>query len=197
MSRDSFLEPLGAGGVSAKVRSPQERDALFDLTVEFFDQRGLIESESPGREEVGAELPLKVPGAPITVRLSKPTSEELAGLLAVAVAVFGGGIPPGSFGVNALHALARRIRRLRTEYGETSIVEGVQEAKPPTCEQITLVLHGHPCRHPDAGCRFMDAKRRVCSIEQTDVSETLAWLIDNEVIRQLNPTEPVEYGLVI
>lgn len=53
------------------------------------------------------------------------------------------------------------------------------------------VLHGGPCRHPGAGCRY--AREGTCMVSTDAVATTLAGLAARSVLVRLNAVEPYEY----
>jgi hypothetical protein len=194
ISRDSFIEPLGLPDVGGALQDPAAVDALYQLASEYLAEEELIVSESP-TDMSPNELPFKIPGTPLTVRMSQPTQEELTAILSIAVLVLGAHAPDELTLAGALAALGR-VRLLRARYGERSMVEALSEAKPPTPENVVLVLYGKPCRYPDADCRFM-AGSSVCGLSREGAAKTLSFLVERKVLRRLNATEPFEYALVV
>ncbi len=192
ISRDSFLEPLGMADLGDGERSREEFDALYALAVEYCGTNDLIVAGAvPG--QALSELAWKVPGTAITVRLGGLGDGELKAILGLALFVIASGVPPTALALTPLVAALGRIRKLRTAYGERSVVEVLARAKPADARNVLLALYGKPCLHPDAGCRFLDGESGACGISLEEVEKLLTWLVDEEVLRQLNPTDPIEY----
>jgi hypothetical protein len=194
ISRDSFLEPLGLGSIATRIREPDQRAALYRLACEYFESEGLIETAGA---DAGTDLAWRVPNTAITIRLSDMTAKEATEILGLAMILLGAGANPTLLSLTPLLTIRHRVHRLRTQTGERSVFEAVGEAKPPTADQVAALLYGKPCRHPDSGCRFMDVKSTTCKISRDETEKTIEWLIGAQVLQQLNPTDPIEYGIVI
>lgn len=193
ISRDSFLEPLGLGSLAAQVRDPEQRDALYKLACEYFESEDAIETDPSGGQ---GDLAWKVPSTAITIRLGDLTAKEATEILGLAAILLGTGASPTLFALTPLLTVRNRVRKLRTKTGERSIFEAVPEAKPPTADQVAALLYGKPCRYPTSECRFMDAKSNTCQISREEAQKTIEWLVEAQVLRQLNPTDPIEYSVV-
>jgi hypothetical protein len=190
---EHFIAPLGLPEL--RGGDPVRRRELFEAVTEYLDERGLLARGGEiGRPATG-ELPLRVPGSPVHVRLGAVKDPELREI----VALLGGlGIlhdVKHTITLTGLHALARLVSILRTEYGERSLVEVLRQATPPTAAAVAGILHGAPCRHPGAGCRF--ASGGVCAIGEHAVATTLASLADRKVVNRLNAVEPYEYAVSV
>jgi len=96
-----------------------------------------------------------------------------------------------SIGLTSLQALRRLVRRLHTDLGERSIVEVLRTTKPPTAAAVAASLHGAPCRHPKAGCRYY--ANGTCTISRQVVATTLDDLTDRQIVQRRSAVEPREY----
>lgn len=198
LTPDSFLAALGLGDLEKRLRSAEERQALFELTIEYLKENGQGSTASLPTSTSSSELQLKVPGVALVVRLNAPTREELVALIALAYFVFGtGGIDVRSVALAGLTGLLARMRRLRAQYGERSIIEALADLHRPTAGQITLALFGRPCRFPDADCRFMEGSSLRCAISNEDVTKIATDLVTRGLLRRLNAVEPYEFGVGI
>jgi hypothetical protein len=195
LAADSFLRPLGIRGLEERITSREQRDALFRLTLEYIEAHG--EEVKPMAETgTDAELPLRIPGTAVLVRLGTPNQKELTALLTVTLALMGSGqLEAKTVGLTALGAVLSRVQRAKTEYGERSILEALAELSKPTLQNVTLLLLGNPCRHPKAGCRFMSSDK-TCSIMLEQVGLTIVAMEQRSMVRRRNSLEPYEYGVV-
>jgi hypothetical protein len=194
ISADHFLGPLGLPELRGAL--PQRRRELYEAIVEFLRGQGLVVDGATGAP-AGAreEADLRIPGTPVHVHVSaikEPQLNEIVTLL--------GGLGlhhKGGYAITlaGLQALARLFSVLKTNYGERSVVEALTDAKPPTADAVTGVLHGAPCRHPGAKCRFMEDG--TCTISRPAVATTLTDLDERGVVRRLNAVEPYEYAITI
>jgi hypothetical protein len=197
ISSESYLEPLGLARHRTRLKSAEQEQQLYDLVVAFLASKDAVGApvESTGD---GPELPFKVPGAPVHVRLSTPTKDELNSFVGVAALLLGA-VSGNVLGltIGAVLAAATRIQWLKARYGEVCVVESVSESQPPTAREITLTLYGKPCRRPGAGCRFHQTDSNTCGLGLDATSTTLAALAERKVVKALNAVEPIEYGIVI
>jgi hypothetical protein len=194
ISADHFLGPLGLPELQGAL--PQRRRELYEAIVERLREQGLVVEGAAGAP-VGSvqEADLRIPGTPVHVHVSaikEPQLNEIVTLL--------GGLGlhhKGEYVITlaGLQALARLFTVLKTKYGERSVVEALSDAKPPTVEAVTGVLHGAPCRHPGAKCRYMEDG--TCTISVPAVGTTLADLARRAVVRRRNAVEPYEYAITI
>jgi len=144
------------------------------------------------------ELSLKVPGTAIIVRLGSPGKQELAAVLGLACYMFGSGmLDAKSITLVGVMAVLSRVRSLRAEFGERSIIDALGEVDRKTKENVTVALYGKPCRYPRANCRYLASDGRHCAIETSQVSATIDDLVHRNILRSRSAVEPIEYGLVI
>ena len=197
ITRESFLEPLGLRRHRESLSTPEQEQQLYDLVVDFLAEKDAVSAADPAVVE-NTELPFKVPGLPLHVRLSSPTKDELTTFVGIAALILGAaaGNVPG-LTVGAIVAVATRVQLLKAQYGEVCLVESVSESVPPTAREITLTLYGKRCRRPKAGCRFHQAETNTCGIAPDAVVKTLAHLEERKVVKTLNAVEPIEYGIVV
>jgi hypothetical protein len=195
ISADHYLRPLGLPDLRGAL--PKRRHELFEAIVEYLRQDGLV-IELPAGMPAGSaqEADLRIPGTPVHVHVSaikQPQLNEIITLL--------GGLGLHERGgeyvitLAGLQALARLFSVLKTKYGERSIVEALRAAKPATAEAVTGILHGAPCRHPRASCRYMEDG--TCMIPEPAVATSLADLSSRGIVLRLNAVEPYEYSLSI
>lgn len=197
LTPDSFLGSLGLSSLEHRLRDPAQRDLLFRLAVDFLKDH-VPPAHSPKTDIAINELPLKVPGTSIVVRLGKLEQGELEKLLVLALYVAGtGSIDVKSVTVAGLVALRDRVDRLRKEYGESSIFDVLGEVDRPTIRDVTLALHGKPCRYPKADCRFRNHDGEECSISKDQVEKTVEDLVVRRILRRRNAVDPYEYSAVI
>lgn len=197
LTPDSFLGSLGLSSLEHRLGEPEQRDLLFRLTVDFLKDH--VPSAHPPKIDTAInELPLKVPGTSIVVRLGKYEKDELGILLSLALYVAGtDSIDVKSVTVAGLVALSRRVGRLRKEYGERSIFDALGEVNRPTIRDVTLALYGKPCRYPKADCRFRNHDGEECTILKDQVEKTVEDLAARRILRRRNAVEPYEYSAVI
>jgi hypothetical protein len=197
ISRESYLEPLGLSRHRHLIRTPEQEQQLYELIVDFLAEKdALLRPSEAGTEET--ELPFKVPGLPLHIRLSAPTKDELntfAGIAALVVGAATGNVL--GLTVGAILAVATRIQWLKAQYGEVCLVESVSESQPPSVREITLTLYGQRCRRPKAGCQFHQKDTNTCGLSPDAVTKTLADLEERNVVKRLNVVEPIEYGIVV
>lgn len=195
ISADHFLGPLGLPELPGAL--PQRRRELYEAIVEYLQHGGRIIERAKGTPTGSAqEADLRIPGTPVHVHVSaikEPHLNEIITLLAGLGLHEQGGEYALTFA--GLQALARLFSVLKTEYGERSIVEALRAVKPATADAVTGVLHGAPCRHPPAKCRFM--QDGTCTILEPAVTTILADLASRGVVRRLNAVEPYEYALTV
>jgi hypothetical protein len=197
ISDESYLEPLGLARYRTRLKSAEQEQALYGLVVDFLATKDAI-GEAVGSAGDGPELPFKVPGAPVHVRLSTPTKDELSSFVGIAALLLGA-VSGNVVGltIGAVLAAAARIEWLKAQYGEVCVVESVSESQPPTARDITLTLYGKTCRRPGAGCRFHQTESNTCGLGLDATSTTLGSLAERKVVKTLNAVEPIEYGIVV
>lgn len=194
ISRDSFLEPLGLGNLAGRITGRQARERVYELLVDYLRMAGLVEEREP--DQVGlAELPLRIPGTPLTVRLA-PTSQdslELMGGLIVA-AVGHPVVGMGALTASGVLQAARRIRVSRAQFGERSVLDALAGGAQ-TAEDVVLALYNRPCRHLAAKCQFLDAATGLCALGKAEASAVLDDLVAQSVVRRRNPVPPIRYSI--
>jgi hypothetical protein len=197
ITRESYLEPLGLARHRERLRTEEQERRLYELVVSYLAEQDAV-VETPVTADGGAELPFKVPGLPLHIRLSAPTKDELASFVGIAALLLGAASGNlASLSVGAVVAAMGRIQRLHAEYGEVCLVESIAESKRPTQREIVLTLYGKPCRRPTAGCRFHQTETGTCGLRVDAASATIADLTARKVVRQRNVVEPIEYGVVV
>lgn len=195
VTRDSFLEPMGLTEVAAGLRSPEQVDALYRLVLEYAAEAGAVEDLPESGVGMG-ELPLRLPGG-YSLSLGKLDLGSMQTLLALGGVLLSMSFPPAGITLAAVVLVQDRLTKLKAEYGERSVVDAVAETKPATVRDVTLALYGKPCRHPDAGCRFVAAATGTCGIGLDAVGTTLDALVERKVLARLNAVEPIEYGIAL
>lgn len=199
ISQETFLKALGVNRVESSIHSEVAMRKLYELTSEYLIATGAAKPVDEARGRT-TELPLKLPGLPIHVRLSAPSKEELtdfinAGMIILAVAR--GDIQAVTgVTIGAVMSLMTRTQLLRAKYGEVCLVEAVAECKRPTQGNVCQVLYGNPCRRPNIGCQFHEEKTSKCLFELAKVKSTLQDLEQKKIIKRLNAVNPAEYGVV-
>jgi hypothetical protein len=197
ISRESYLEPLGLAEQRRHITTAEQEQQLYELIVGFLAEKDAVSTPAEAVVE-DTELPFKVPGLPLHVRLSAPTKDELttfAGIAALIVGAASANVV--GLTVGAVVAVATRVQLLKAQYGEVCLVESVSESDPPTAREITLTLYGKRCRRPKAGCRFHQTETNTCGLGPDAVVKTLAHLEERKVVKTLNAVEPLEYGIVV
>lgn len=193
LTDEHFLGPLGLPEPDGAL--PRRRRELFAALVELLDERGLVADlpEGPEGQPLG-EVNLHVPGTPVHVHLSAVGDAQLNEIAGIATGL---GLlhQGGEYVITAtgLKTLCRLFNRLRTAYGERSVVEALRTAKPPTPDGVTGLLHGAECRHPTAGCRY--DTDGYCTITSSVVTDTLADLAARGVVTRHNASPPFEYNV--
>jgi hypothetical protein len=194
LSPDDFLGALGARDLERHLDGPDAKSELFRICEEYLHERNLLVAGEAAETALN-ELPLRIPKTAIVARISAPTQEELTAVLALAVTFVGSGQGTWqSITATIVTSLLGRLRELHAEYGERSLADAIQGARPPTAENLALFLYGKPCRYPDAGCQFLEGTD--CHMGLTQVKEVLEHLVSRNLVRQLNGAEPYRYGLV-
>lgn len=198
ITEDTFLTILlGPAASQLPNMAPAQKGDVYAVVVEYLRQQGQIVGR-PGDVQLPNELPLKIPGAAFVVCLSMPTREELSALIALSVLLAGSGsVDLKGLGVTALLAALTRIRKLRAEYGERSIVDIIAQMAPVTARDIVLSLHGKPCRYPKGTCQFLAEDSMTCALSLEEASRTLSALVERRVVRTLNAVPPLQFGLVL
>jgi len=193
---DNFLEIIGLSPAEVKLKTPEMRDNLFRIAREFLVERGLIAS-APAERFALSEASMRVPGTAFTIRLSAPTSEELKALVAAAAAIMLlGGADPKTVTVTSAIALMNRVKKARTEYGETSILDAIRDLPRSTAKSVSKYLYGEPCRYPKSSCRYI-AANGTCSFKPKAVAATMESMAARKILFAKNAVEPIEYGIVI
>jgi hypothetical protein len=194
ITAEHFLGPLGMPDLSAAL--PDRRRELFAALVEDLAERGLV-ADIPRRPQSGSadEVDLRVPGTPVHVHLSAIGDMHITELVGLAAGLGlhqrGGSV----ITLAGLKMLSRLFSFLRTECGGRSIVEALTDAEPPTADIVVGVLHGAPCRHPRASCRYNS--NGYCAISSSDVATTLDDLAKRQIVTRRNAVEPFEYSITI
>jgi hypothetical protein len=194
ISADHFLGPLGLPELQGAL--PQRRRELYDAIVELLRKQDLVIEGTRGASAgAGDEADLRIPGTPVHVHISAVTEPQLNEIVTLLAGL--GLHHKGEYAITlaGLQALARLFSVLKTKYGERSVVEALTDATPPTADGVTGVLHGAPCRHPGANCRYMQDE--TCTISVAAVATTLADLESRGVVRRLNAVHPHEYAITI
>jgi hypothetical protein len=193
VTAEHFTEPLGLPDLADAV--PERRRELFAALMEDLDERGLVADVAWRDADNIQEVNLLIPGTPVHVHataVNDATMVELAGLA--------GGLGllhhHGGYVITlaGLRTLKRLFTRVRTEYGERSILEVLSATARPTAEAVAGELHGAPCRHANAGCRFMTDNEH-CSISAAAVDTTLSSLAERQVVVRRNAVAPYEYNI--
>jgi hypothetical protein len=173
------------------------RELLYDdeAIVEYLHRQGLVlELATDMPADTAQEVELRIPGTPLHVHVSAIKEPQLNEI----ITLFGGlGLGEHRFAITltGLQALGRRFSLLKSEFGERSIAEALNDAKPPTADAVAGVLHGAPCRHPRAGCRYM--RDGTCTIVEPAVTGTLEDLARRGIVHRLNAVAPYEYAVTI
>ncbi|MEV5826063.1 hypothetical protein AB0L25_10840 [Spirillospora sp. NPDC052242] len=197
LTPETFLRVLGLSEIERELRSPGDRELLFEATVDLARDSGLIVG-GLSEVSVSTSLDFRIPGTGIVVRLSRWEQGELTGAITAAAMVIGtSNMDPKALTAVGIVALSTRISRLKVEHGERSIVEVLPKADRPTGAAITMLLHGNPCRHPESGCRFRDTDGGHCTINRSQVEETARHLVERGVLRIKNAVDPQEYAIVL
>jgi len=190
ITEEHFLAPLGIDEVDGML--PERRRELFAAIVADLEERGLVVGR-PGRVTARdpSDLELRLPGTPIHVRLAAVGDAEIKEIVTL-LGVFGVTSDPiTSISVAGLQSVRRLVRKLHTDLGERSIVEVLKKTKPPTADSVAAALHGAPCRHPKAGCRY--EADGACTISQQEVALTLDDLTKRQIVLRRSAVEPHEY----
>lgn len=195
LTPDAFLRTLELRELEPLVTTANQRDALFRVAIEYIKTEGkFIEDDSVGWH---GEMSMRVPGSALVVRLGKPSEKELAAILAIVAALMGTNhLDAKSVTLTAALAIMNRVSKVKAEYGERSIIEVVSKLPRPTAKEVTLELFGNKCRNPKASCRYMDSNN-MCQISLGQVESTITSLEEREIVRKLNATPPIEYGIVV
>jgi hypothetical protein len=194
VSVDHFLGPLRLPDLPGAL--PQRRRELYDAIVELLRADGLLVEDvvsAPASSQHDADL--RIPGTPVHVHMSaikEPHLNEIVTLLGAL-----GLHLRGEYAITfaGLQALARLVSVLKTQYGERSVVEALGATKPPAADGVAGILHGAPCRHPGANCRYM--QEGTCTISVSAVAATLSDLEGRGIVRRLNAVEPYEYAVTL
>jgi hypothetical protein len=195
LTPDAFLRTLGLRDLESFVTTANQRDALFRVAIDYMKTEGkFIEDGSAGWH---GEMSMRIPGSALVVRLGKPGEKELAAILAIIAALMGTGhLDAKTVTLTAALAIMKRVSKVKAEYGERSIIEIVSKLPRPTAKDVTLELFGNKCRNPKASCRYMTSND-FCQISLEQVEATITSLEEREIVRKLNATPPIEYGIVV
>lgn len=190
-----FLEHLGVSRAVAASVDREAREHLFELAVAYAKDHGeAAPAPEPPPSPHGLEM--RVPRTAWHVRLGAPTKEELSTFVQLAaVALIGFDGDPTALSAAAVTALRARVAKSRTQYGERSIVDAVVGEGSPTVDDIVAALSGKPCRHPHAGCRFLDGGH--CTLARPEARQIAEALVQRGVLRHRNAYDPYEYGLAL
>jgi hypothetical protein len=191
ITAEHFLGPLSMPELQGGI--PARRRELFAAVAAYLALQDLLETPDPDLIVEPDELALRIPGTAVYVKLSAVGDPQLKEIIALL-----GGLgllhePKTTITLTGLLTLGRLVTLLRAKYGERSIIEALREARPPTPAAVSGVLHGAPCRHLGAGCRY--AQDGTCTISMDAVTTTLGDLSRRGVLIELSAVEPHEYRL--
>jgi hypothetical protein len=196
LTADTFLNVLELPEIESRLNGAEQRDALFSLTRQYFEATSEVK-EFPAAGTVSGELPLRIPGTALVVRLSAPAREEIKALLAVSFYAFGADrINVHSLTLVGAMALLARVQRLNADLGERAIVDALGEVSRKSAREVTLRLNGGTCRYPRSNCRYRAEDGKHCAISLEQVEGTLKDLVDRGLLRELTTVKPVEYTVV-
>jgi hypothetical protein len=196
LTPDTFLQVLGLPDIERKLNGSEQRIALFALAAEFLGDQAVFPG-TPAPPMPTGELPLRIPGTSLVVRLTGPVEAELKALIAVGAYILGSGHPdPQAITLVAATALLTRIRKLDVDLGERSVVDALGEPGGKSARGIMLKLFGRPCRHPGSNCRFRADGQGHCAISLDTTKAILEGLTAQGVLRTLPYINPPEYGVV-
>ena len=201
---NSAMTTLDPSAISRQILPPLEGDPDTALRLPLVPAHAIKGSKrwlsvlDPTAPMRLVELSLKVPGTAIIVRLSGPVQQELAAVLGLACYMFGSGmLDAKSITLVGVMAVLSRVRSLRAEFGERSIIDALGEVDRKIKENVTIALYGKPCRYPKANCRYLASDRQHCAIETSQVSATIDDLVRRNILRSRSAVEPIEYSVVI
>jgi hypothetical protein len=196
LTPDTFLQVLGLPDIERKLNGAEQRIALFALAAEFLGHQAVFPGTTAAPTPTG-ELPLRIPGTSLVVRLTGPVEAELKALIAVGAYILGSGHPdPQAITLVAATALLTRIRKLDVDLGERSVVDALGEPGGKSGRGIMLKLYGRPCRHPRSNCRFRAGDQVHCAISLDTTKAILEGLTAQGVLRTLPYINPPEYTVV-
>jgi len=196
LTPDTFLQVLGLPDIERKLNGAEQRIALFALAAEFLGDQAVFPGTTAPPTPTG-ELPLRILGTSLVVRLTGPVEAELKALIAVGAYILGSGHPdPQAITLVAATALLTRIRKLDVDLGERSVVDALGEPGGKSARGIMLKLYGRPCRHPRSNCRFRAGDQVHCAISLDTTKAILEGLTAQGVLRTLPYINPPEYGVV-
>jgi hypothetical protein len=196
LTPDTFLQVLGLPDVERKLNGAEQRTALFALATQFLGDQTVFPG-TPAPPTPTGELPLRIPGTSLVVRLTGPVEAELKALIAVGAYILGSGHPdPQAITLVAATALLARIRKLDADLGERSVVDALGEPGEKSARGIMLKLYGRPCRHPRSNCRFRADDQVHCAISLDTTKVILEGLTAQGVLRTLPYINPPEYTVV-
>lgn len=190
------MQVLGLPDIERKLNGAEQRTALFTLATQFLGDQAVF-PETPVPPTPAGELPLRIPGTSLVVRLTGPVEAELKALIAVGAYILGSGHPdPQGITLVAATALLTRIRKLDADLGERSVVDALGEPGGKSARGIMLKLYGRPCRHPRSDCRFRAGDQVHCAISLDTTKAILEGLTAQGVLRTLPYINPPEYTVV-
>jgi hypothetical protein len=196
LTPDTFLHVLGLPDIERKLNGAEQRTALFTLATQFLGDQAVFPG-TPVPPTPAGELPLRIPGTSLVVRLTGPVEAELKALIAVGAYILGAGHPdPQAITLVAATALLTRIRKLDADLGERSVVDALGEPGGKSARGIMLKLYGRPCRHPRSDCRFRAGDQVHCAISLDTTKAILEGLTAQGVLRTLPYINPPEYTVV-
>lgn len=195
LTPDTFLRVLGLPDIERKLNGAAQRAVLFALVTQFVGDQGCAGTSAPLAP--AGELPLRIPGTSLVVRLTGPVEAELKALIAVGAYILGSGHPnPQAITLVAATALLARIRKLDADLGERSVIDVLGEPGKKSARDIMLKLYGKPCRHPRANCRFRADDQAHCAISLDTTKAILDGLAEQGILRTLPYIDPPEYTVV-
>jgi len=177
LTRETFLTELGVG----QARATLDAAKAARLYALLRDRGAAVPVEASGGSP--GELPYKVPGMPIHVRLSAPSREELNDFLSCGITLLGMAKgDPTAITVGIVYSLMTRITLLNARFGERCVVEAVLESPRATERNVCEVLYAKSCRRPTVKCRFHDSENDVCQLGLKDTARVLQGLRDKNVL---------------
>jgi hypothetical protein len=195
LSQETFLAELAMGQTRTALDAANVA-RLYALASEYLVNRGAGLAVDASRGRPG-ELPYKIPGMPIHVRLSAPTREELKDFLSCGMMLLGMAKgDPAAITVGVVLTLMSRVRLLKAPFGERCVVAAVLESPRPVERNVCEVLYAKQCRRPTVKCRFHDGENNVCLLGLKDITRVLQGLRDKNVLELITAVDPPEYSVV-
>jgi hypothetical protein len=190
---ETYLDALGIDIPAGTLTDPDHRAVLYGLVVEFLGGAGAAEPTSG--EPLGGGLEMRLMRTAVHVKLGMPTLDELKVFVMVAAVAVGAAPDPEALTAAAVFALRQRIAKTDARFGERSVVDAVLERKRATAADVVLSLHGKPCRHPAAGCRYLDDG--LCGLILEPAERVVEELTERQILKRLTAAPPPEYRIAI